>query len=79
MYSQQPSRTAERAEGEVCVCGGGALQPPRPKMILTLKDREGRVPGTSSPACSESSRTLQTDELMPGENRNVFEEASLAA
>lgn len=58
---------------------GGALQPPRPKMILTLKDREGRVPGTSSPACSESSRTLQTDELMLGENRNVFEEASLAA
>lgn len=54
--------------------GGGALQ-----MILTLKDREGRVPGTSSPACSESSRTLQTDELMLGENRNVFEEASLAA
>ena len=48
-------------------------------MILTLKDREGRVPGTSSPACSESSRTLQTDELMLGENRNVFEEASLAA
>lgn len=58
--------------------GEGGFQPLLPKMILTVEDRVGRgAQGTSSLAMS--AHTLQTDELMLGENRHVFEKASLAA